>query len=266
MGLLPGGFWDGLHCLRDYTFRSITGEMELALFEAIDLRESIPTRVTNVLLAAIESFGGRRPDHDIIHGLSVSDRQFLMRRLAIVLGYDGFWQTQLCDKCGESFDFHLENSGFPVSGAGVGYPFTTIETTCGDVKFRVPTGIDQDALCSIPGHIAPSDFLIDICSCEEKNHTFSDEDKRKIEDALESVSPGVVTEVVAHCPECNAEHMVNIDPYMLLHVGNSNNLFQDIHAIASHYHWSESDILSLSRQRREQYLNLIDNYSGENIE
>lgn len=39
--------------------------------------------------------------------------------------------------------------------------------------------------------------------------------------------------------------------------GASDRLFAEVHLLAFHYHWSEAAILSLTRQRRWRYLDLI---------
>ncbi len=59
------------------------------------------------------------------------------------------------------------------------------------------------------------------------------------------------------CPHCHQEQQVAIDPYAWI-VGETGSLELDIHTLAFHYHWSESDILQLPRTRRERYLQLID--------
>ena len=67
--------------------------------------------------------------------------------------------------------------------------------------------------------------------------------------------------VATPCPECGADNRVSIDPYFCL--GRvSQDLFGDIHRLASHYHWSEAEILAMPRWRRQRYLALIDRSRG----
>ncbi|MBL8741651.1 MAG: hypothetical protein JNK04_11175 [Myxococcales bacterium] len=44
-----------------------------------------------------------------------------------------------------------------------------------------------------------------------------------------------------------------------------DGLLQDVHRIASRYHWAERDILALSWARRRRYLNLIDSESAASL-
>jgi hypothetical protein len=37
----------------------------------------------------------------------------------------------------------------------------------------------------------------------------------------------------------------------------AGQLLREVHALALHYHWSEADILNLTRDRRRTYLSLL---------
>ena len=41
-----------------------------------------------------------------------------------------------------------------------------------------------------------------------------------------------------------------------------DSLDREVHTLAMQYHWSETDILSLPRERRRRYLRLIDRERG----
>ncbi len=269
METLPGGYWDGHTCLKSYSFRSLTGQMELDIIEAMagakSAPASVPVQVTSVLVAALETFEGRKPTREIVHNFSVADRQFLMRKLAIMLGYDSYWFSKKCSNCKVDFDFQLTNSDLPVTPAQKSFPFVTLETSHGAKTFRVPTGVDQEAIASIKSSThrridmqGAEDLLIGLCLCSNEDLEFTAEDLEKIEAALDEVSPGIITNINAGCPECGTEHQIRLDPYYLLQKGLGKDLFNEIHTIALNYNWSEAEILALSRSRREIYLGLID--------
>jgi hypothetical protein len=44
-----------------------------------------------------------------------------------------------------------------------------------------------------------------------------------------------------------------------------DRLFQDVHWIASRYHWAERDILALNWARRRRYLHLIESDSATSL-
>ncbi len=41
--------------------------------------------------------------------------------------------------------------------------------------------------------------------------------------------------------------------------GDLKELYKEVHTLASHYHWSENEILDLTRNKRKEYLELINN-------
>jgi hypothetical protein len=91
--------------------------------------------------------------------------------------------------------------------------------------------------------------------------SISVEQARAIEQALDEVSPDVGTLVETRCPECDRALVVEIDPFVLSEWRGSA-LFREVHALATHYHWSEREILDLPRERRSMYLGLIEEDHG----
>ncbi len=83
-----------------------------------------------------------------------------------------------------------------------------------------------------------------------------------LEAALERVSPEASLAVSANCPECGVGNAVAIDPYLLLTDDSGEILLDEIHTIASAYHWPEAEILALPRTRRRRYIQRIDRARG----
>jgi len=130
----------------------------------------------------------------------------------------------------------------------------------GQVQVRVPTGADQSAILSCPDEHRARRELARRCIVGVSD-ALTDDDITLIETVLEELAPELATSVAATCPECGGENQLEIDPYLFLgQVGNE--LFGEIHNLAAHYHWSESEILGLPRWRRKKYLGLIDRARG----
>ncbi|THB72175.1 MAG: hypothetical protein D6B28_06020 [Gammaproteobacteria bacterium] len=293
MDTLPGGYWDGSNCQKRFNFRELTGQLELDLADAVTGMgrnpNSAPVLVTSVLSKALDNIDGKPATKEIVHDLSVPDRQYLMRKLAILLGYDTAWFSKDCSSCAERFDFQITYSDLPVFPAKEGYPYVIVNTKHGKQKFRVPTGADQEAILKVGNDIDSETALLRLCYVPEKqghvseelgyvpekfgrasekarhvSHVsddeleFSEKDTAKIGAALEEVSPSVITNINAGCPECGESHQIRLDPYFLLEKNIGSQLLNDIHTIAQSYHWNEKEILALSKQRREIYLDLIE--------
>ena len=257
--LLPGGLWDGQQRRREFAFGQVTGEFELTLAEIAGSDAPLPRQVTVVLAGALAHVGQVRAAAEVVHGLAIGDRQFLMRQLARVLGCDTLWIAPTCEACRRPFDVQIEQSRLPVKEAGAAFPFTIVQTSWGECRLRVPTGADQEATTAIPDDRAAIRVLARSCALDpipEAAGDLSDADIARIEQGLEGAAPEVTTIAESACPECGHTNRVYVDPYACLTTG-SDAVWDEIHEIASCYHWSERDIVGLSRERRRTYLRRI---------
>jgi hypothetical protein len=271
--LLPGGLWRNGKRVREFALCDLTGEVELALAEAERSDAGLPARITAVLASALRHVGGKPVTPDVVRALTVADRQFLARSLAAHLGADSVWLTATCRSCGHDFDFRVLQSVLPVKEAGRGAPYVEVSTSLGKLKLRVPNGEDQEAIAAVPEAMAVR-ALVSRCLVktddvrqtrvsgnESTDEAMTGEDLDRIEGALESVAPEVTLWAQTSCPECGEPNTVWVDPYLSLR-GLGRGLFNEIHCLARHYHWSEAEILQLPRRRRRVYLDLLDEERG----
>lgn len=260
--LLPGGILRGRERRREVRFRVPDGYLELAVAEASG--ESLPARVTDALVRALDDLGGAAPTRNDVAALCVADRQFLMHRVAEAVGLAAPWITAPCVACGERFDFTVCFRDLPVQVAGEGFPFAVVETHAGRLRLRTPTGADQEVLVSEDDPRAARRAIVARCVVDGEGQppaVLSDDDIAQAEAALEAISPAVVTRVRAVCPTCGQDQPVELDPYVALSARPERTL-EDVHALASAYHWSEREILSLPRARRLFYLACVDRAGG----
>ena len=261
--MLPGGISVAGELRRDYRFRPVNGELELALGESGDGAGSLAAQVTTVLSLALEQLGGITPTPDAVRDLSVGDRQYLMTRLALHFDHRPVWLVAHCGACGEPFDIAFNYADLPVKPAGRGYPRATVDTSLGSVRVRVPTGADQEGMAATPDDDQAMQVMLRriVDSDAVDMAALSEADIHAIESRVEALSPECADRLLTQCPQCRASNSVAVNPYGFLEqpVGE---LFAEIHTIASHYHWSEQAILTLPRRRRQTYLRLIDKGRG----
>ena len=270
--LLPGGLCDGGERRRDFAFRPLTGEVELALAESAALDVDLPTSVSRALAAALAELAGEAPTPEAVDALAVGDRQFLIRQLAARLGRDGIWLTAACGHCGEPFDFFVEQSALPVKEAGESFPHASVQTSLGRCELRVPTGADQRAIAAIDDEERALATLARRCLISAEGASreqladlqLSRDDLAAVSEALEAAAPEVTTCLRASCPRCAEISEVTLDPYLCMR-GVDGELFEEIHLLASTYHWNEAEILALPRHRRQRYLRRIDHARGMSV-
>lgn len=260
---LPGGLFGADFVRQDAVLQEITGRLEERLQQCVEETSEGPARVSAVLGEALQSVGGQPADRDLAASLCVADRQFLMMCLAQMIDGDQVWMSASCTSCAAPFDMLLTRSALPVQSAGAGFPTATVWLNDRETRFRVATGADQEALLSL-GEEHALRHLLSAClqsfsgggSSDELINDLSGDDIAAIEAALETVAPTVCTTLQTRCPECDEAQSFPLNPYSLAGQ-QSSDLYRDVHSLASHYHWSESQILDLPRERRQLYLRYV---------
>ncbi|MBU1663970.1 MAG: hypothetical protein KKG92_01045 [Gammaproteobacteria bacterium] len=262
---LPGGLVENGARRRDWAFRPLSGALELALAEAGERAANTPAAVTQALALALDRLGGEAATPARVAGLCVGDRQFLMRELDRHLGHEGGWFQAECGQCGARFDFRIDYVDLPIQEAGAGYPQAQVDMDGRQLRFRLPTGADQEILADLPETEASRWLLRQLAEAPEALGAVGSTPGQDLiaaaDAALDAIAPGIVLRVQTACPECGGRNEVELDPYRALARGG-DGLLREVHQIATHYHWSESEILDLPRARRHRYLQLIDRARG----
>ncbi|HEX5687856.1 MAG TPA: hypothetical protein VFY73_27895 [Ideonella sp.] len=275
-GLLPGGLVEGGARTRTYAFRPLDGAVELALGEVVVDAPSLPVAVTRALCATLATLGDAPASAERVDALCVADRQFLMRELQCLCDASTRWLVATCAVCGERFDLEVDLRALPVTPAPAPFPLAS-GTHDGRVwHARLPTGADQAWLARADAASLGNDdvggddkdiadletrlmqrLLLDGTDPHLSENPATPGLREAVEAALDAVAPGVVTTLGAPCPVCGQVNAVTTDPYERLGTG-LDDLLRQVYALASHYHWSEADILRLPRSRRHAYLALLD--------
>lgn len=122
------------------------------------------------------------------------------------------------------------------------------------VSFRLPSAADQLA---VAGHAQPERELIRRCV---RPSEVSEDSAKRVESLMEELAPLLTDYVQGECPECGSEIDIYFDPqqFSLRELrGQAAYIYEDVHLLARHYHWSEAEILALPRRRRIHYAELI---------
>src|SRR5690242_14305167 len=112
--LLPGGLIRGAARKRRVDLKPPDGWLELALAPQTIPRQSLPWRVSAAIVAAVDHLEGETVTLEMAGALCVADRQFLMHRIAELVGMDSFWRSADCHACKTRFDFPLRLGDLPV--------------------------------------------------------------------------------------------------------------------------------------------------------
>lgn len=192
--------------------------------------------------------------------LSTSDRDRLLAAIYQRTFGDRIESTLTCAQCGSPFDLDFSLTALTRSmdaEPSVAYQVLedgSIETSDG-LRFRIPTGNDELAVAGLPPEEATS-MLYERCgypaTAMETNH---------FEAVLDEIAPLIDLDLTASCPECGEAHTIEFDIQSFLLgaiLGTQRQLLTSIHRLASAYRWSLDEILSLARNERMRFVELIE--------
>jgi hypothetical protein len=260
--MLPGGLAlaDG-PVLRRATLRELTGREEEWL--AASAGAPAAPLTSRLLAACLLDLDGAAGGLELARRLLVGDRDFLvleLRRLtfgprvAAVLG---------CPACAARMDVDFDLDAVPVEPRPQTPVFDApVEQQRGPplpVRFRLPTGADQEAVLGLAPAAAAA-ALLERCLLEQPPGGLAPEQQDMVGDVMERVAPRVEIELDLGCPECGAAFEAPFDLTAFFYAelrATSRLLLREIHSLALYYHWSEAEILGLTRAKRRAYLALL---------
>jgi hypothetical protein len=287
---LPGGWWDPAGRLqRDAILTALTGRDEEQLCQLG--RQETASRVTQVLSRCVRQLGELSPvPADVVRQLLVADRDYLLLRLRQATFGDRIRADLYCPwaDCGErmSVDFSIDE--LPVRESvqkGPVYEMTLSANALdasagagdlggGEVAFRLPTGADQEELSGLLASDEARALTLLLARCVERLGArvtpgadavagLSGLARAEIEAEMLRTAPMVEREIETACAECGRSFATPVDlrRFFFGELRTNNELlYQEVHHLAYHYHWSEAEIMAMPRTRRAVYLDVL---SGE---
>jgi hypothetical protein len=131
----------------------------------------------------------------------------------------------------------------------------------GALRLRLPRGLDQLHWLAF-AQASDTDLARDMLGrLVEGGGALTDGDVVAAERALAEADPLVDFRAETACPECGTALTMEVD-LETVSLGRlrraQRTLLEEVHALASAYHWSEAQIASLPAWRRAEYLALIE--------
>jgi hypothetical protein len=125
-----------------------------------------------------------------------------------------------------------------------------------EVPFRLPTTADLIAVDGLPADQARA-ALLAACLGAAAGTAPAPETGAAVEAAMEQAAPAGAVDLIARCVDCGLESVLPLDLPALVWAEievQVSALLRDVHALATSYGWSETDVLDLSPRRRAMYL------------
>lgn len=269
---IPSGMTTGEQRHRTALLRPLSGhEEELLASQAAEV--SAAERVTMLLARCVERIGPADADVGTVRRLTVGDREALLLHLRRLTAGDRIDCMVTCPQaaCGEPIDLELRATDLLLDPYEDAPLWREEELALGSrrarVRFRLPTGADQEAIATLARDDAALASRRLLARCVEPSGGDGDVLADLGEEGIVAVSarmsdldPQAELRLRTRCPACDADIATLFDTaaYLFAEVeATGHRLYEEVHALAWHYHWSEGDILDLTARRRRRYLDLI---------
>jgi len=172
-----------------------------------------------------------------------------------------------CPRCGEKLETDVPLAAIRAPPVDAATRFA-LRVEAQEIAYRLPNAGDLAALGADAGlgdEAAATRALARRCIfAAEDGEALSDEAEaalaEAIANAVTATDPQAEVVLEFDCPACGCHWAAPFDIVVFLWCrleGLVSALLREVHIIASHYSWSECDILALSPFRRRRYLELI---------
>jgi hypothetical protein len=273
--MLPAGLYEGGGWQREAVLAPLTGRDEALL---IDDADGLPLahRVTALLGRCVRRLGGAATvSEDVVRGLRVGDREALLLHLTRVTLGEQLERIVQCpaDGCGEPIEFSLTIADL-IRPAPEPEPVYTRTFDLKDgslpIIFRLPTGDDQET-AAVAARMSAEEEGIDrllracIQSTDERVAAAMPMLREQLPPIMAELDPVAELWLNLACPGCGHAFAVLFDAATQLAAelsGVRNDIFRQVHTLASAYHWSEAEIMAMPRPRRRRYLHLLEEGNG----
>jgi hypothetical protein len=270
---LPNGYWEGGANWREAHLREFTGDDHLFLIEQCQglLRAHW---VTEVLARCVLKLGPYQATREAVRSLTVGDREALLLHLRRLTLGDRLTCVLSCPECQEKLELEIVVVHLlqPLQSAVLQeYEFSIGREGGGPtiVRFRLPDGADQETIASLAltDVDAATDWLLRRCVLSIS------QDGQLAEELPASAGEHLIARMaeldsqaeinlMPTCEACGRSFSIVFDAGTFFFQeleAEAERLYREIHLLAFHYHWSPTEILSLSTRKRRTFLELLEN-------
>jgi len=254
---LPGGLWVDGGRRRDAAVRPLTGEDEAFLLD--EGAELSPAHRSTALLArCVVRLGGEEPvGTEAVRSLDAGDRQALLLELRRATFGDRLECVLACPACGEALDLDLRVDDLLVPPYAERPPEHEAELGGAVVRFRLPTGVDEEAAAFAARDGEEAAAAAVLRRCLAAPDAVDDDTAAALGERMGELDPQADVVLELACAACGEAVSAPFDAgeYLAREIGgNRAALLGDIHLLALHYGWPESELLAMTPKRRRRYV------------
>lgn len=246
---LPIGFVERGHRRRAVHLRRLEGGEQQRLIDTA-LEGPLEAAASRTLAIYVARLGERHdPEAADFDSLTFADRHSLIAHLLIVNQKPEISTVVDCERCAAQLELALDLRGIRLRAHDPRRPL--ILRSKGEMRsIRLPAPHDLQSV---------KDPLDVVAACLACSRDDAQRWQHLAERVFAAYDPLAQIEVTGRCTACGtlvSSSADLVEKWLALVSRRASELIGDVHALASHYHWSENDILALPPARREAYIDL----------
>ncbi len=241
---------------------TLTGQDCVHLWE-VGLRQHPLDRALTILMAAFPEVSREQ-----LALLSISRRDAYLFALRERTFGSRLRSMATCLNCGQQSEFTLDTADLPIA-TSIAAPLEeyALEADDHEVHFRLPNSLDLAAIigyadmtfarmelmrrCIVTATKADSEISLEEVPAPLLSAMVDDMDARE---------PLALVDIPLDCSSCGQQwtQLFDIVSFFWTEIAvQSRRLLREVHTLASHYGWSEADILAMSAVRRQLYMEMV---------
>jgi hypothetical protein len=173
-----------------------------------------------------------------------------------------------CPACGQPLEFSINGADLRAASEGNSDEMFSVTHAGYDVRYRLPNSFDLASLDQAADDEVNRRRLLARCvivaeqgGAEIPAVELPEEVVTVITESMAEADPEADVQLALSCPECNHAWQAPLDIlsyfWSEIHAW-AGCILREIHALASAYGWREADVLALSANRRQAYLEMIE--------
>jgi hypothetical protein len=281
IGVLPGGYWDTAGQLhREFELGTLTGREEELLAQTRLPQTAV--LVTEVLSRCLRRLGEISPvPPEVASQLLVADRHYLLLQLRLATFGQLVRGSLACPwpDCGEWVGIDFSISDVPVTEPPHRAPTHSMTLPAAwtgraeavDVAFRLPNGGDQEELSGLAATNEAEALTLLLSRCIQRIGSDGPAARDQvaalpavaragIEERMRYLAPRIELTMEAACTGCGRSFAAPFDIHRFFFGELRTDhelLYREVHYLAYHYHWSEQEIMAMTRDKRRTYIDVL---------
>lgn len=204
---------------------------------------------------------------DVLGKLSIGQRDALLLTLREWSFGSKLVSLAVCPSCGERLELNFNVADIRVAPLSEPVEMISLSVADYEISFRLPNSLDLMAIASHKHLATAADILVERCLVKVA-HNDADVLVNQlpphiidvVAEQMAQADPQAEVQLAVSCPACchQWQPLFDIGSFFWIEINAwAFRVLREVHTLATAYGWREADILAMSPNRRQLYLEMV---------